>query len=153
MQSSNRLVEWVGCLLALLLAAGCESDHVYPVRGQVTFEGKPMLGGGSITLLPLTNQEGRVAGGEIGADGRYSLTTSPTSPGDGSMPGEFRVLIYQVTEQEGENTDDGEKASGASRSVPLAARIPEVYSTPTSPLTMKVEAKELNEINFDLKRQ
>src|SRR5687767_3070887 len=98
---------------ALMVAAigvswiiGCSNEiPVYPVEGQVNFEGQPMAGGGSIALVPLTDQEGMAAGGEIAADGTYRLTTR--SPGDGSMVGEFRVLINQVTEQEPENTEDG----------------------------------------------
>jgi hypothetical protein len=138
------------CLLIAVLASGCGSEDRYPVRGQVTFEGKPMIGGGSITLVPLTDQEGRVAGGEIGPDGKYSLMTE--TPGDGSMPGEFRVMIYQVTEQEPATTEDGQKAAVAARVVPMEDRIPDIYFGPDSPLRMKVEAKSLNEINFDLKR-
>jgi hypothetical protein len=137
--------------MALVVAAGCGSQGVYAVRGQVNFEGKPMVGGGSISLVPLNNQEGIAAGGEIGEDGKYSLTTH--TPGDGSMPGEFRVLIYQVTENEPPMTQDGQKPAKGTSSVPPQQRIPAVYATPDSPLTMKVEAKSVNEINFDLKRQ
>jgi hypothetical protein len=131
---------------------GCEKNNpVYPVSGTVKFEGKPMVGGGSIALMPLANQEGMTAGGEIAADGTYKLSTYGT--GDGSMPGEFRVLITQVTAQEPKNTEDGEAPEQAASTVGEADRIPEVYADPrNSPLTMKVEAISSNQIDLDLKR-
>src|SRR5262245_25055431 len=96
-------------LLALALtAAGCGSGKtVYPVRGVVKFDGKPLVGGGSISFVPLTKTEGKTAGGEIAADGTYTLMTH--KPGDGSMTGEFRVVIVQVVDREPERTGDGEK--------------------------------------------
>jgi hypothetical protein len=116
----------------------------------VKFEGKPMVGGGSIALMPLTNQEGMTAGGEIAPDGTYKLSTYGTH--DGSMLGEFRVLITQVTAQEPKNTEDGEAPATATSAVAEADRIPDIYADPSSsPLTIKVEAKP-NQFDFDLKR-
>jgi hypothetical protein len=134
-------------------AAGCGSSDnvtVYPVKGKIAFNGKPMVGGGSISLVPTGNQPGAAAGGEIKEDGTFELTTY--KPGDGSMPGEFRVVITQVVFREPGNSEDGQ-APTAAAPPPVAEidRIPEIYSHPTnSPLTMKVEAKP-NEINLDLK--
>ena len=151
----KRLAPWTESFLVLLLFAGCGDNHsVYPVRGKVLFEGKPMVGGGSISLVPLDNQPGKTAGGMIAEDGTYKLTTY--SENDGSMPGEFRVVVFQVTDQEGEKTKDGEKPSKTAKpvySVPAADRIPAVYAdSMQSPLRAKIEAKSLNEINFDLQR-
>ena len=143
---------WPGVALAVLAAAsGCGGPKVYPVRGTITFEGKPMKGGGAIAFMPLQQQEGKAPGGEIGEDGSYELTTH--SPGDGSMPGEFRVVISQVTEREPENSEDGQKvARPRELSLPAADRIPTLYGDPyNSPLTATVEARD-NELNFDLKR-
>ena len=146
----KNLVRASVALVALGTAIGCGSSKVYPVKGKVTFEGKSMKGGGTISFVPLGNQAGKTAGGEIKEDGTYELTTN--KPGDGSMEGEFRVVITQVTEQEPERSRDGEKAARKGRSLPEADRIPEVYSDAyKSPLTAKVEAKS-NEIDFDLKR-
>jgi hypothetical protein len=141
----------LGVVLAALAAAGCGGSKAYPVKGKVTYEGKPMKGGGSISFVPTAKQEGKAAGGEIKEDGTYELMTN--KPGDGSMPGEFRVVISQVTEREPENTDDDGKAAPKK---PLllaeADRIPEIYSDAyKSPLTAKVEAKD-NVLDFDLKR-
>jgi hypothetical protein len=143
--------------LATVAALGCggsDDAQVYPVKGRVTFNGKPMAGGGSIAFAPINSQTGKAAGGEIRPDGTYELTTYSDS--DGSMPGDFRVTIMQVTVQEPPTTsDDGGKPQPAPvATVAEADRIPAIYSDPyNSPLTAKVEAKELNELNFELERQ
>src|SRR6185436_4216757 len=67
----------------------------YPVKGRVTFEGKPMVGGGAISLIPLVDQPGKTAGGTIQPDGTYVLGTYKDA--DGSMTGEFRVVVFQET--------------------------------------------------------
>lgn len=152
MHSNKYVVSRLGVALFVMLSAGCESNYpVYPVSGRINFEGKPIVGGGSIALVPLTSREGMTAGGEIAADGSYKLSTY--TPRDGSMPGEFRVLISQVTAQEPENTGDGAPPPKAISTVNPLDRIPNVYADPqNSPLTATVEAKSSNEINFDLKR-
>ena len=140
-------------LALVVVATGCGSGvSVYPVEGKVIYNGKPMKGGGVISLVPLSNQEGKAAGGEIDEEGNYKLTTY--RPGDGSMAGEFRVVIMQVTEREPETTQDGQKTAQALQAVAPADRIPTVYSDPlSSPLRATVEAKSKNEIDFELKPQ
>jgi hypothetical protein len=135
----------------LAAAVGCGGDPtVYPVRGKVTWEGKPMAGGGSISFVPLTSMKGKAAGGFIAEDGTYTLTTH--REGDGSMAGEFRVVVTQQTEKEPQRTEDG-KAAAKGTSLPAADRIPPIFSdTYQSPVKVKVEAKSLNEINIDLKK-
>lgn len=144
-----------GCAtLALLLSSGCSSDFpVYPVRGKVMFEGKPMVGGGSISLVPLASMEGKTAGGEIAPDGTYTLSTY--TDGDGSIVGEFRVVINQIVVVEPKGTSSEEETLAAPTSaVPEADRIPAIYSDPqNSPLRAKVEAKSPNEIDFQLLRK
>lgn len=145
-------------LLALFVAAtlfGCGSGDnvkVYPVKGLVKFAGKPMAGGGSIAFMPLGNQPGKAAGGQIKEDGTYEMSTH--TPGDGSMAGDFRVVIRQTVFSEPKNVGDGAGASpAATTTVSEADRIPTVYSDPEkSPLTAKVEAKDQNELNFELQR-
>jgi hypothetical protein len=133
---------------------GCSGGDakVYPVKGQVNFEGQPMKGGGSIAFIPTGGQVGAAAGGEIKEDGTYELMTY--DPGDGSMPGDFRVAITQVTVKEPEASPDGSAPKPVDGpNVQPQDQIPQIYSDYTnSPLTAKVEEKS-NEINFDLKRQ
>lgn len=146
---------WVlaaGAWVVLAVGAGCDgSNRVYPVQGKITFEGKQFQGGGAIAFVPLGNQAGKAPGGEIAEDGSYQLTTY--QPGDGSMIGDFRVVIMQVVEKEPESTPDGQKASMPIQIVPMSERIPASYADyQNSPLTARVEAKKLNEFDFDLKR-
>jgi hypothetical protein len=140
---------------ALLLAAGCSPSgqvKVYPVKGRITFEGKPMVGGGGISFVPKTEQVGKTAGGIIKPDGTYVLGTYAEA--DGSMAGDFRVLVFQETAKEPERTADGAAPAKATASeVAAADRIPLIYANDReSPLSAKVETKP-NEIDFDLKRQ
>lgn len=150
MRATRQLLQTAGAAVALLAATGCGGERVYPVQGKITFEGKPLQGGGAISFVPLGKQEGKTAGGEIAEDGTYKLTTH--KPDDGSMPGEFRVVVMQVVEREPVKKRDGEKAAQAVAAVPKEDRIPEIYGDfQKSPLTAKVEAKD-NRIDFDLKR-
>jgi hypothetical protein len=142
--------------LLFLAFVGCGPSgqvKVYPVKGKITFAGKPMVGGGSIALIPLADQPGKTAGGMVKEDGTYELETY--KPGDGSMVGDFRVVINQVTVKEPTPTPDGSAAPpSAGFAVAEADRIPAVYGDlQSSPLTAKIEAKPLNELDFDLKRQ
>jgi hypothetical protein len=126
---------------------------VYPVKGKVNFEGKPMVGGGAISFVPINDQKGKTAGGVIKPDGTYELGTYREA--DGSMAGEFRVTIFQETAQEQVATPDGTAPAAASKpDVPQVDRIPLVYMNDReTPLKATVEAKPDNEISFDLKRQ
>jgi hypothetical protein len=137
---------WVGC-------GPSGQVKVYPVKGRVNFEGKPMMGGGSISFVPLTDQAGKAAGGVIKPDGTYEVGTYAEA--DGSMAGEFKVTVFQETAQEQVATPDGTAPAAASKpDVPQADRIPLVYmSDRETPLRATVEAKPANEINFELKRQ
>lgn len=141
--------------IVVALFVGCDSAgkvKVYPVKGVVTYEGKPMVGGGSISFVPLSNQKGMAAGGAIKPSGTYAMGTHGEA--DGSMAGDFRVVITQSTVTEPERTPDGTAPpKEAVVTVAAADRIPAIYGNDReSPLITKVEAKP-NEINFDLKRQ
>lgn len=101
------------------------------------------------------NQSGKTAGGEIQPDGSYYLTTY--ADGDGSIPGEFRVVVSQVVQAEPEAAPDSdgeaEPTPVAGTLVAKADRIPLVYADhQNSPLTTQVEENELNELDFDLTR-
>jgi hypothetical protein len=134
--------------VALLFLAGCggadDNVEVFPVKGTVTFNGKPMVGGGSIAFVPTGGQKGKAAGGTINADGNYELTTYEA--GDGSMVGDFRVVITQVVYEEPQNAGDSDERGGDVEAVEVvseADRIPMIYSDAvSSPLSAKVEARE-----------
>jgi hypothetical protein len=153
MHSMARLFIFGGALVWL---SGCGSSNnldVYPVKGKITFEGQPMKGGGAISFVPTGGQAGAQGGGEIKEDGTYELTTY--EPGDGSIPGDFRVVITQVTVKEPETSPDGSAPIPVDGpNVAPADQIPQIYSDfANSPLTAKVEEKPNEAMNFDLKRQ
>jgi hypothetical protein len=153
MQASKQRALWLGTLAALVFSVGCSGRApVYPVKGKVTFAGTPMRGGGSITFVPLTEQGGKNAFGTITKDGTYELMTH--EPGDGAMAGEFRVVITQLVEDEPKNPGDDKAPGKPIVVVAQADRIAAIYSDfYKSPLTAKVEAKGLNEIDFKLERE
>jgi hypothetical protein len=138
--------------LLLLSGSGCGSGNVdvYPVKGKVLFDGQPMIGGGSISFVPLGNKPGKAAGGEIAEDGSFTLTTY--KEGDGCMLGEFRVIIHQVVEREPERTEDGQRAKKASLTVAPKDQIPAACSSVNSPLKATVEKKDNNEITINISR-
>lgn len=140
----------VVCAVVLAALVGCGSG-VYPVKGKVYFDGKPMAGGGAISFVPLGPQAGKAAGGEIAPDGSFELTTN--KPGDGSMAGEFRVVVTQVTVTEPERTEDGARPASPTAVVPVADRIPAVYGDAyASPLRAVVQATGPNEIDVKMDR-
>lgn len=87
----------IGSSFLALLATGCGGSgppHVttYKVEGQVLLpDGKPLTTG-RVTIVPTTT-EGKAlpASGDIGIDGRFTLTTRDS--GDGAAPGEYKVRI------------------------------------------------------------
>lgn len=119
------------CLLACV-GCGQNLPSTAPVSGRVTYQGKPVVKG-NIMFRP---EHGRAAGGVIGPDGRYTLTTF--DPGDGATLGPHRVTI------------DAWQASGDQITASIHWLVPEKYSRPaTSPLTADVKEGE-NTIDFDL---
>ena len=144
----------IALALGLFLVAGCsKSDRteVYPVSGKVLYDGKPMEGGGSIAFVPTGKGTGKAPGGIIDPQGNYTLGTYAES--DGSMPGEFRVVITQVTANEPTASPDGSAPIKAAPGLPKVRHIPAVYSDfRASPATAKVEAKT-NQIDIELRKQ
>lgn len=146
--------------VAFIFTIGCDgSDNVvvYPVKGTITYDGKPMVGGGSISFVPLVSQEGKNAGGIINPDGTFEMTTY--ADGDGSMVGKFRVLVMQTVVDEPENLGDSDTTGKDLSFEPIETvagelQIPIIYADPAnSPVTVTIEAKELNELKIELSSQ
>jgi len=148
----------IACCL-MVFVVGCSNDRieVYPVSGTVTFNGAPMQGGGAIAFIPLTSQSGKGAGGTIDPDGNYVMSTY--GDGDGSMPGEFRVVIHQTVWEEpyyGGDSDEVAKGNDLKPTEVVAAkdRIPTIYSNAqNSPLKVTVSPGENSGVNFELEPQ
>jgi hypothetical protein len=144
--------------LGLPFLYGCGDDtglsSRYKVSGTVNYNGKPVEKG-QITFHPA--QEGgatRAANGTI-TNGSYSLTTA--TPGDGALPGDYKVTIASLEVDDSKVLETVKKYGGGGRQEDIgkataAAKnlVPAKYQlADTSKLTAKVNAKP-NTINFDL---
>ena len=90
----------VGCILAMVCSAGCgNSDAIGDVSGTISVDGSP-AGPGTIMFDPVPGEGpiGPSAVGQIGSDGRYTLTL----PGgkNGAHVGEYRVMILSAVKEE-----------------------------------------------------
>jgi hypothetical protein len=75
------------------LAAGCGSGR-YPVAGRVSYpDGSPVEAG---TVVAEATVNGKLVGvqGNISKDGSFRMGAD--RPGDGAMPGQYRVLVMPV---------------------------------------------------------
>lgn len=122
-------------LLAASLAlplAGCgdSGPALYPVKGTVTFNGKP-LNTGSVMFVP--QSKGPAAYGPIAEDGTYNLTTDDK---DGALPGKHRVMINAVK-------DNGVSAAHS-------YLIPAKFGSDASGLDAEVTEQDENTIDFAL---
>jgi hypothetical protein len=127
-----------------------------PVSGRVTYDGKS-VSQGRIMFYPAS---GRMAVGQLGPDGRYTLTT--LKPGDGALLGSHRVAIeatrvgpgtYQAPKSLEEELEWSRKGAPGGK-ILVAGKVewlvPQKYSrAETSGLTTTVGSGP-NEINFDL---
>ncbi len=75
------------CLLTTLSGCGDTGPELVPVSGIVTIDGQPLTLG-SIQVIPAGY---RPAYGQIGPDGRFTLTTFKT--GDGVVRGEHQAAV------------------------------------------------------------
>ncbi|MFG0263274.1 MAG: carboxypeptidase-like regulatory domain-containing protein [Novipirellula sp. JB048] len=144
------------CLLALVQASflvGCNSpasvDGVVPVAGMVQHEGQPVAGA-TVTFAP--DGSGRACTGATDENGRFELTT--LQPGDGAMPGKYKVLISK-SEVVGAMSEDEESAyleeHGRAPAITVKEFLPVKYKTPkTSDLTAEVTESGENHFTFDL---
>jgi hypothetical protein len=84
-------------LAGLLFFVGCGGDaasvDTVPVTGLVMLDGKPVAGA-AVSFSP-TAKGLRAAVGTTDESGRYTLTTM--KPGDGAMPGSYRVTISKTS--------------------------------------------------------
>jgi hypothetical protein len=80
--------------LAVLAAAGCNSGR-HQVTGTVTYEdGAPVTAG---TLVAEATIDGKVVAVQANIESDGSFRWGGGSPGDGALPGSYRVLITPPT--------------------------------------------------------
>jgi len=134
--------------ISLLSGCGPSGPDVAPVRGKVTFQGKPVATG-VVMYFP---SEGRAANGPIESDGTYQLR-------GGALVGSYKVTIKatKVTNAAPEPKSFEEEVQGVGarqsqgRGPRLVWIVPEAYSKrSTSPLTAEVVSGQENVIDFEL---
>src|SRR5262245_48095191 len=76
--------------ILVTVAAGCGGGK-YPVRGVVTLDDGAPLSRGLVVFERVDGGPPVSARGDVGADGRYELSTD--KPGDGVPPGRYKVLV------------------------------------------------------------
>ncbi|HEV3261058.1 MAG TPA: hypothetical protein VG013_29675 [Gemmataceae bacterium] len=91
---------WMWGLLllpAIIAVAGCKGKPAYtlvPVRGKVTYKGKPgrMV---TVQLIPdnTAGMHGPTATGQTGEDGSFTLQSPPY--GEGAVPGGYKLTLQQ----------------------------------------------------------
>ena len=94
-------VHHLGLLVGFFLA-GCSNSHeerVYPARGQVLLENRPLAE--AFVVLHRLDTEGRNLTARTDAMGRFELTTY--SPGDGAPAGRYAATVeFRELVQEGD---------------------------------------------------
>lgn len=144
---SNRQMLWMGvAATAGVLLAGCGGSDLQlaPVKGKVTYKGKP-LEFGTVIFIP---EKGPAATGQIQPDGTFVLETG-TQGGrmrKGAVVGKHKVEIRCLdTQRPGYKPPEGQEMPAGK---PL---IPTKYSqAETSGLTAEVTADGPNEFTFNL---
>lgn len=138
----------VGLCAALLTGCGGSGEELpdtAPVRGKVTYNGKP-LPGGTVMFHPQQEGQGNPATGDIQEDGTYELTTYNTK--DGAVLGPHKVTVQVFPGQRGFPEHPLAGLPGAEDQIP--SPIPEKYtSVETTDLKATVVDGE-NEHNLKL---
>jgi hypothetical protein len=147
MRLSNSLLQFgfpVLGLTLMLCAAGCgnPSYEVVKVHGTVTYKGQPLTRG-DISFIPV-QVEGdtmrRMGVSAINEQGEYVLNSF--KPGDGVIPGEYKVII-----------SSRDKASTEASDEEVAARkwyAPKVYSdVATTPLKATISSDSPQPVKLD----
>lgn len=112
------------CLAGLGIAVGivgCGSGGhgTAPVKGKVTYDGKPVTGG-NLTFAPLGGgtqaDVGKPASGDVQSDGSYTLTTYMQA--DGAVIGKHRVSYSAPTVETPEYKDEDFKVAEDGTTIP-----------------------------------
>ncbi len=142
-----RQLAW-GCIfLVLVCPTGCsrgpraKRPQTYPVRGTVTFDGKP-LEQATVMFNPVAAGNGAIA--VTNRSGEYALTTFV--PDDGAVPGEYKVAITKVV------LGNASESPMAVPPDPKNVLAPRYGNSDTSGFRATVEAKPDNTFDFSLEK-
>jgi len=80
--------------LAAVAIAGCSKPPTtFKVVGAITYLGQPLTTG--LVAFHHTDGKSPLVKGNIGSDGRFTLTTK--RPGDGAAPGDYMITVTSMT--------------------------------------------------------
>ena len=118
-------------VLALVVGCGPKSGlDLVPVRGEVTYNGKP-LAEGTVVYLPEQASAGRQATGPLQPDGSFSLTTQKRD--DGVMKGSYQIVVYAYKPHPGEpKTREEHEAMVQKGGIERGHIIPMKYTEPAT---------------------
>jgi hypothetical protein len=120
----------------VLLLAGCgrkPGEVMYPVKGRITLDGKP-LPRGSVSLRPASGLPGHQPTGVIEPAGEYTIYTNGRQ---GAPPGGYKVVVFAT---EATTSPDGTARPGLPKSL-----IPIRYNQPDqSSLRLDVVAQPVS---------
>ena len=138
--SARRLVATglVALLCGLGIGCGSKGPEIVPVRGTVTFHGGPWPKPGHIYFTPLKPAEGfprRPGSGAFDVDGRFTVTTR--DPGDGLIPGTYRIAV-ECWEVRPTDTTPGVSYAAKSYTTPATSSL-ELVVEPGTRGTVEVE--------------
>jgi hypothetical protein len=147
----------LACLLSVACVSGCGGAKVdpnrpktVPVKGTVQYKGQPVEGA-TVTFMAQTAKE-KGATGQTDAQGEFRLMTF--APGDGAMPGNYRVKISKTQLNPRVSEEQLKKLQTAGQPVPPPIEtelLPKKFkSESTSGLTAEVKDKDDNSFTFDL---
>ncbi len=131
-------------VVVLLTVLGCGPNHpkTYPVQGRVFFDDGRNVEQGSVEfrLDSESDSQRTVARGKINPDGSFSLSTF--EPGDGALPGKYKVIVQQMV-----------IAEGFKKGHQHGPRVPSRYAEyGNSGLTAEVKPEPKNTIELKLKK-
>lgn len=156
---SRFVLGWLLCAGGVIGLVGCgkavdpNRPKTVPASVTVTYKGQP-VSGANVTFQPASaEQRGAVA--VTDAQGHAAMWTF--DPGDGVIPGSYKVVISKVTLislPDPDKTDPAEYArlEKLAQSTPPKNELPEKYSeAASSDLTAEVAEGGENTFTFDLK--
>ena len=118
--------------LSVVGLVGCSGSDglpdMVPIRGKVTFDGKPMREG-TVIYSPRERGQGRQASGGIQPDGSFVLTTLKKA--DGVKKGDYQIAIYAMEPHPGEPKSRAEVEAMGGK-IKRGFVIPEKYTNPAT---------------------
>ncbi|MDO5553064.1 MAG: hypothetical protein Q4G68_04835 [Planctomycetia bacterium] len=151
-------------LVTLTLAGGCSGNRFVStslVEGTVTFKGKPVGPGATVTFIPASSENPEFAVGTTDESGKYTLTSHHGKVMRGAVEGDYHVTILwaKIDEQQTDQSEAEKSTLGSSPPIAISGGpkknkiknlIPEKYRDESTSDLKATVVKGTNVINFEL---